>query len=84
MPRPKPGTPEYEAMAKAALEAARQGKSAPTGPQPQNPPPPGESSAGSGGGFWAADKPRPQPGTPEYEALVREALNQQRKAREGG
>jgi hypothetical protein len=82
-PRPKPGTPEYEAMVQAAL--AQRGMSGgqqqaynqpppqqPYNPQPTyNPPPPQ-----SGPPAWQPGQPRPQPGTPEYDEMVRAALAQ--------
>jgi hypothetical protein len=82
-PRPKPGTPEYEAMVQAAL-AARSGgggavpttplASPPAGSDPyQAPPPPAAPAAPA----WDPNKPRPKPGTPEYEAMVQAMMSQQ-------
>ena len=76
-PRPKPGTPEYDAMVKAAL--AQRGIS--TGPLPQRtettpsyqaPQQPQTQPA------WQPEQgqPRPKPGTPEYDAMVKAALAQ--------
>ena len=80
-PRPKPGTPEYEEMVRRALEEQQRKQGAPT-PQPQTvappPPPPPQAPAQPQittlfGGPGAA---KPKPGTPEYEEMARQALNQ--------
>ncbi|MBF6612038.1 MAG: hypothetical protein IVW55_02820 [Chloroflexi bacterium] len=85
-PRPKPGTPEYEAMARAALEQAHNGNSLP--PQGSTPPggytPPGGQPADYFSALLPPGAPRPKPGTPEYEELVRRALNLQRGLRDEG
>ncbi len=86
MPRPKPGTPEYEAMARAALEQARNGNS--SSPQGSTPPggytPTGGQPADYFSSLLPPGAPRPKPGTPEYEDLVRRALNLQRGLRDDG
>ena len=73
-PRPKPGTPEYDEMVRAAL-AQRGIGTGPLSSQPsqpyQSPQPQAQSQAG-----WQPGQPRPQPGTPEYDEMVRQALAQ--------
>jgi|GEM_PF-3916229 len=93
-PRPKPGTPEYEAMVQAAL-AARSGATppaaapapaqatppgTPTFNDPYQPPTPTPAPATPAAPAWDPSKPRPKPGTPEYEAMVQAILAQQRGA----
>jgi hypothetical protein len=76
-PRPQPGTPEYDAMVQAAL-AQRGVNSGPiTSPQPQQPySQPSYPQAQPQAPAWQPGQPRPQPGTPEYEEMVRAALAQ--------
>lgn len=85
--RPKPGTPEYEEMARQAMQArgvsASSSNTSPLGAVPQQstpsytpdptpaPPPPVQPSG-----------PRPKPGTPEYEEMARKAMEE--RARQQG
>ncbi len=81
-PRPKPGTPEYEEMVKEAMNQRLRNTgplgNAPgydTGPLPEEPPSPPTSSAGAS---------KPKPGTPEYEEMVRRAMEEMKRKRESG
>jgi hypothetical protein len=86
--RPKPGTPEYEEMARKALEA--KGIS-PTPPQGYTPRPgvtdtPATSSTPSTSSGTAPVLPpgqRPKPGTPEYEEMARRAMEERLKQQGG-
>ena len=75
MPRPKPGTPEYEEMARQAM--AQRGVAPPPGPsQPQSSPASFGSPPPSQPPAWSPGMPRPKPGTPEYEEMARQAMAQ--------
>lgn len=86
-PRPKPGTPEYEEMVREAMKQNQGVRTTrplgeapiqPTIPLPQDPPVPNPPK-------WPAEgAPKPKPGTPEYEAMVLQAMEEmKRKQREG-
>ncbi len=81
-PRPKPGTPEYEEMVRQAMTAQGHtpGKTQETPGQATFPDPtPAQMSSMqpySPPTYNDPSKPRPKPGTPEYEEMVRQAMNQ--------
>ncbi|HKP53922.1 MAG TPA: hypothetical protein VJ183_14880, partial [Chloroflexia bacterium] len=72
MPRPQRGTPEYDAMVRAAL-AQRGIPYNPSTPAPQAQPQQPQAQPS-----WQPQpgQPRPKPGTPEYEEMARAALAQ--------
>jgi hypothetical protein len=75
MPRPQRGTPEYDAMVRAALAQRGVSYTPPTStPQAQSQPQQQPQAQPS----WQPQpgQPRPKPGTPEYEEMVRAALAQ--------
>jgi hypothetical protein len=76
-PRPKPGTPEYEEMVKAAL-AQRGIGTAPLSSPPSQPYQSPQQQQPQAQPSWQPQpgQPRPKPGTPEYEEMVRQALAQ--------
>lgn len=77
LPKPQPGTPEYEEMARQAFayRSTHPGAASPqTGPLPQQPQAQQTQQPVTPGPDPNA--PKPKPGTPEYEALVRQALAQ--------
>lgn len=73
MPRPQRGTPEYDAMVRAAL--AQRGisynPSTPASPQASAPTTQPQRQPAT---EPQPDQPRPKPGTPEYDEMVRAAL----------
>ncbi len=90
--RPKPGTPEYEEMARRALETrgvqptppqgyppqgSQSGQVSYTPPSQQAPPPPVTPSVPPPG-------QRPRPGTPEYEEMARRAMEERLKQQGSG
>jgi hypothetical protein len=88
--RPKPGTPEYEEMARRAMDQ-RGVPSANTSPlgsvsQPAQPvytPEPTPQPAPPVQPAMAPPGQRPKPGTPEYEEMARRAMEERQKQREG-
>jgi hypothetical protein len=85
--KPKPGTPEYEEMARQALNQRLQDSGLPPAPPPQpaptpqyqpSPPPPEPAP------YSDPNAPKPKPGTPEYEAMAQRAMEEMRRKREQG
>ncbi len=80
VPRPKPGTPEYEAMVQRALEerlhAQPGGGQGQPGETAYAAPPPQSAQPAAFTAPFAPSASRPKPGTPEYEEMARQALNQ--------
>ncbi len=75
-PRPKPGTPEYEEMVRAALAQRGIGTAPLSSPPSQPYQSPQQQPQAQPSWQPQPGQPRPKPGTPEYEEMVRQALAQ--------